>query len=211
MSFLESNAIRTNASLSLSLYHRQWRRCRLEEVLRKEVEAEMTMDERDETEQGDDAAAAEEVTLRQLQEEEDARNKLQQYREEQEQAIGEDWQEYLRKQIRLEMQQEVRPSPRRSVPSVVGANSSFTSQHSEETSSEEETWYSLNDGKHALHGVQTMASSLMGLLEEGLSDFFLGPPPSDEQDKKRKKKSKTKEQAKGTNQGKMLFASKFRC
>lgn len=208
-----SNSNRTHASFSLSLYRRQWRRCRLEEVLRKEVEYEMTVEERDETEQEDDVrvAVAEETRLRQLQDEEDARNQLQQYREEQEEAIGEDWHEYLRKQIRQEMQQEFLPSPRHSVPIVIAATSSCTSHHSEETSSEEETWYSKSeDGMNAaLYGVQTMAANLMGLLEEGLSDFLLGP--SDEKQKKRKKKSKTKEKPNAEERPRMLLSSKFHC
>lgn len=178
----------------------------------------MVIEERDETEEVE-VVVGEETILQQLQDEEDNRNKLQQYRKEQEEAIGEDWQEYLRKQIRQEMQQRqeiqqaFRPNPRRSVPSVIAATSSCTSHHSEETSFEEETWYSIDHG-NALRGVQTMAANLMGLLEEGISDFLLGPP--DETQKKRKKKSKTKEEPKGTNRGaeerpKLLLAHKFRC
>lgn len=178
----------------------------------------MTIEERDETEQEDEVVVAEETILRQLQDEEDNHNKLQQYRKEQEEAIGEDWQEYLRKQIRQEMQQrqqtqqELRPNQRRSaVPSVIAATSSFPSHHSEETSFEEETWYSIDD-RSALRGVQVMASNLMGLLEEGISDFFLGPP--DQEQKKPKKKSKTKEEPKVTNRcvesPKMLLGHKFR-
>jgi hypothetical protein len=161
------------------------------------VEAELEHEERDDKHdtQGQDLSAdVDEDETIQLQLQQD---KMEHYRKEQQEQIGEDWQEYLRKQIREEMHQEVfLPNNKdSSIPRVIVASSSNCSQFQgsqdddDNDSFDEETWYSL-EGLPAFRGVGNLAFNVMGLLEEGLNDFFLGPPPPENENDKDKQKNK---------------------
>jgi hypothetical protein len=178
----------------LSHYHRQWRRCRLEEVLRKEVEAELQNEGRDDENENETQVQLSLVdeTLQQQQQE-----KLERYRKEQQEQIREDWQEYLRKQARREMLHHHELLADDSVPCAFiearGAQSTTSSPHqsSQDDCSfeEEETWYSVNDVP-ALFDVGKVALEVMGFIGDGLNDLLLGPSEENEKPKSKKRKKK---------------------
>jgi hypothetical protein len=128
------------------------------------------------------------------QQEQQQQEKLEHDQREQQEQIRQDWQEYLQKQARREMQNRELLPNRSSVPRIIETQSTCSPfQYSQDDSFEEQTWYSLNDTP-VLGDVGKLALDVMGLLEDGLSDFLLGPPEENEKQKskRRKKRSKSK-------------------
>lgn len=196
-----SKVIVGNGVLDHARVIRQWRRCRLEEDLRKEIEVELANEgQEEEEEEQRSAGEVQEEVLDAVDTSEEPHT---------EDVIGESWQEYLRKQIRVEME-EIKPPP---VTSVVAspqtAASGFTedcdsSEEDYETfmtsitldqslfeSSEEEEDDDEEDVKTAYNPVMAVgyaASDIMGAIEDGLSTF-LEPNLPKEKPKKKPPKS----------------------
>lgn len=186
-----SKEIVGNGVLEHARVIRQWRRCRVEERLRKELEVELTNE-----------GQGVEVPLLGI----DAPQKRVRYAndvlqkpvndfrenqgnhitpEKQDEVIGESWQQYLRKQIRVEME-EIEPPPVTSV--VTSRRTSATSAFTEEDdgdeyetfmesitldpslqSSEEED---LKTSYNPVNAVGAVASDMMEYIEDGISAFF---------------------------------------
>lgn len=216
-----SKEIVGNTVLEHARVIKQWRRCQLEEVLRKEVEAEIEIDGQEEIQpkEEEEVVVPEATLLQQQQQEVETRNKLEQYRKEQEEAIGEDWREYLRKMIKQQLEQEEAtkkqlnelPVPTDlNVPSDITLKTSYTNTSDDSSAkSEEATWFSLDDAA-TNYDVIGAASDFMRSVEEGINDFILGPVPQEKPRRRRKKKTKKKKEPEKPNPMTML-RSKFRC
>lgn len=189
-----SKEIVGNGVLEHARVIRQWRRCRMEESLRKELEVELTNE-------GQGVEVPLSLTEEDRQEVQPkvrvAPNDLreqQQYNavdaavtpEKEQDVIGESWQQYLRKQIRVEME-ETEPLP---VRNVIAASRTTASGFTEESDDDDyETYESItidpslasSSGEedddirttyNPLNPLGAVASDMMGYLEDGISSFF---------------------------------------
>ena len=230
-----SKEIVGNGVLEHARVIRQWRRCRLEEAFRKELEVELA----NEGEDTPETYVEDQDTLeRQEEAQDDMQNDI---RRKQEQVIGESWQQYLRKQIRVEME-EIKPPP---VSSVIAATRSTASAFTEDDSDDDyETFGSVTldpslesveddtevkTGYNPLNAVGSVASDMMGFLEDGITAFLepelprknkkKKPPksflesglnyfyPEPEPERKNKSRKKEKEQSKSILEDALGFFS----
>jgi hypothetical protein len=184
---LLSKEIVGNGLLDHARVLKQWRHARMEALVRMEVMEELERNGEDEVfeevqedELSCDAAVAE------WEREYNAYHKEEQVQQEKEEPsgedlIGEDWQAYLRKHIKAEMQQlqpqlQV-PAKRRkdaassNLPKVVRASIS----DEEESSCDDETWYSYDDTTitgHSFFSLPAIAEATADLIDTGMKAFF---------------------------------------
>jgi hypothetical protein len=189
-----SKEIVGNGVLEHARVIRQWRRCRMEESLRKELEVELTNE-------GQGVEVPLSLTEEDRQEAQPkvriAPNDLREQHanavdavvtpEKEQDVIGESWQQYLRKQIRVEME-ETEPPP---VRNVIAASRTTASGFTEEASDDDdyETYESItidpslasSSGEedddirttyNPLNPLGAVASDMMGYLEDGINSFF---------------------------------------
>lgn len=202
-----SKEIVGNGVLEHARVLRQWRRCRMEEHLRKELQVELTNEG-----QGVEVPllvpgahpakakssvhfANNDASRKKKSNASRKKQQQQQPPQQQDGVIGESWQEYLRKQIRVEIE-ETKPPP---VSSVIAGTRTTASEFTDDyetfgesitldpslLSSDEED-EDLKTTYNPVYGVGAVASDVMEYLEDGISAFFDPELPK----KKVKKKEK---------------------
>lgn len=208
-----SKEICGNGVLEHARVVRQWRRCRMEEDLRRELQVELnnegqgvevplalTREDRQQVQKktrfaGNDVR---EIPVK------DNRLPPEQQQHQQQDVIGESWEQYLRKQIKKEMF-DTTPPPVSNVKIKSAAQamtSGFTEEESDDDyetfvesltidpsleSSDEDEDEDVRTTYNPMNPIGAVASDMMGLLEDGISAFFEPELP-----KKKKKKPKSK-------------------
>ena len=207
-----SKEIVGNGVLDHARILRQFRRCKLEENLRNELEIELANEGQD-VEEYNEPQVREEV-------QEDIRIANDIREKAQHDVIGQSWEEYLRKQIRVEMQEsepppvkniatggtrrsESEPPPVKNI--ITGGTRTTASEFTDENSADDyETFVEsitidpslLSDDYdeeekttyNPLEPLGAVAEDMMGFIEVGINNFF-NPP---ELPKKKKKKKPPK-------------------
>jgi hypothetical protein len=186
-----SKEIVGNGVLEHARILRQWRRCKLEEDLRNELEMELANEG-----QESNVPQVREEAQEELRVANDIRQKAQH------DVIGESWEEYLRKQIRVELQ-ESEPPPVTNI--ITGGTRTTASAFTDDNSGDEyETFVESitldpslllesdedEDAKTTYNPMEplgSVAADMMGFIENGINSFFQPDLP-----KKKKKKKQPK-------------------
>lgn len=201
-----SKSIVGNGVLEHARVVRQWRRCRMEEGLRKELEVELTQEGQGvevplsltQTDQRQDVQSRVRFSQK-----DDVREVVNPGYPQTHDIIGESWQTYLRKQIHKEIE-DSKPPPVSNViaPSRSGVTSAFTSNDSDddyetfvesltidpslESSDEEDDYNEVKSTYNPLTPIGALASDMMKSLEDGIDNFLKPDLPKTPKKKKQK-------------------------
>jgi hypothetical protein len=193
-----------NSVLEHARVIKQWRHCRMAALVNKEVEEEMAYESlfRVSEERPKEEEEEEVVDLRAAWEKEyyllygknvdesDAPMQTPAMRQE---DLGEDWNQYIRRQIQEQMSEQLAEELDRRKAEILQADL-FDAQHVPRTistanstlSDEESTWFEevTQSGQLA---ISTVASDMLAIMEQGVSLFFGRPAPSQKYKSSRQK------------------------
>lgn len=189
-----------NSVLEHARVIKQWRHCRMAAIVNKEIEEEMAYESvlrmHDPKADDDDDEEDEEIAKKELRASWETEYYLHYNKQSidvepvtkpshpQQEAMGDDWQQYLRKQIQEQMAEQLTEEMERQKEEKLKANEVETfavprviSTVGSTTSDEESLWY--DDATH--HGqvvLATVTADMINIMEQGLSFLFGGSKPT---------------------------------